>query len=551
MSLYLKYRPKNFPELVGQKHISKTLLSAISQNKISHAYIFFGPRGTGKTSTARLIASTLVCLNPKEDLQSCQTCDTCKDFKEGSLIDVIEIDAASNRGIDEIRDLKEKIHFSPTRAKKKVYIIDEVHMLTKEAFNALLKTLEEPPSHAYFILATTEIHKVPETIISRCQRFDFRRIDENIISEKLREICENEKLSYEIEAINLIAKIAHGGMRDAISILEQLSSSAKITAEEATKLLGLSHEESFKNLFSFLENKDLKTAVSLCGKIYQDGADVYEFCSQYIHYLRDQLLQKVEESANLNPVLKQIECFQSAQEKIKNSVIPVLPLEIACIKFCNTEAINNNFTEGKTEKRTIEEKTPQIKSYITANKLPELKQNTNKNLSAPKEKKAEINSISSLNQAENTNEKTDALIELQKNWNLLISNIRMPALRLSLKEAFPSKIDGENLIIHISSGFHYDRLVQAENIAKLEEEVSKAIGKKLHIHIELSENFDNQIPKINRVARPISQEKEEPGPKEFTPVIKEEVSTPQQNKESEEFDDIAARAADIFGGTLL
>ena len=223
MSLYLKYRPQNFKTIVGQDHIVTTLKNAIKHESLTHAYLFSGSRGTGKTSLARIIAKSLNCTNLEEGVEPCDKCENCEAVLKGRLVDLIEIDAASNRGIDEIRELREKILFAPTQGKAKVYIIDEVHMLTKEAFNALLKTLEEPPAHAYFILATTEAHKIPETIISRCQQFNFRRISAEDIVKRLQEIGEEESVQAEPDALDLIAKISSGSLRDAIGLFEQMN----------------------------------------------------------------------------------------------------------------------------------------------------------------------------------------------------------------------------------------------------------------------------------------------------------------------------------------
>lgn len=236
MALYLKYRPQNFDEIVGQDFIKTTLRNAIAQNKTVGAYIFTGPRGTGKTSTARIFAKALNCENPQNG-NPCGTCTICKDFSENRLIDIVEIDAASYTGVDNIRDIIDKAQFRPTQTKYKIYIIDEVHMLSKGAFNALLKILEEPPEHVKFILATTDIHKVPETILSRCQRYDFKNFSPEEISQQLQFIAENEGIQIDDKSMEYIVMQSRGGMRNAVSLFEQLTEEGNISYEHISKNL--------------------------------------------------------------------------------------------------------------------------------------------------------------------------------------------------------------------------------------------------------------------------------------------------------------------------
>ncbi|NLK51426.1 MAG: DNA polymerase III subunit gamma/tau [Syntrophomonadaceae bacterium] len=244
VALYREWRPQNFQNVVGQTHVTRTLLNALQQGRISHAYLFCGPRGTGKTSVAKILAKAVNCSEAQEG-EPCNQCVSCRAIVEGSSLDVLEIDAASNRGIDEIRELRERVQYAPSGGRFRVYIIDEVHMLTTEAFNALLKTLEEPPSHVIFVLATTEAHKVPATILSRCQRFDFRRITPAELIERLKLVAEHQQIEISEEAIMAIVRAAEGGLRDALSLLDQCIGFATnaITLEEVNQVLGTVSEE--------------------------------------------------------------------------------------------------------------------------------------------------------------------------------------------------------------------------------------------------------------------------------------------------------------------
>ena len=293
LSLYRKYRPGGFEDLVGQNYVVKTLKNALKNDRIAHAYLFAGPRGTGKTSTAKVYARALNC-QEEETLEPCGECENCKKITSGQSIDVIEIDAASNRGIDEIRELREKVKFYPSEGQYKVYIIDEVHMLTKGAFNALLKTLEEPPENVVFILATTEPHRVIPTIMSRCQRFDFSLLSVSDIEERLRYICVEEDVSYEREALNLISHTSNGGLRDAISILDQAISftDGNITIDRLRDMLGKIDISVLQQFIQDLAEEDSTDALELVNQLINKGKGVSRFVSDLIEHCRYLLLIK-------------------------------------------------------------------------------------------------------------------------------------------------------------------------------------------------------------------------------------------------------------------
>lgn len=364
LALYRKYRPKTFGEVIGQEHVVQTLRNALVSDLISHAYLFSGPRGSGKTSIARLLAKGINCLNLSKQGEPCNQCSACVEFNEGKAMDLIEIDAASNRGIDEIRELKEGIAFSPIKLKYKVFIVDEAHQLTKEAANALLKTLEEPPAHAIFVLATTEPQKMISTIISRCQRFDFRKFRLDEILKRLNLLCQKEGVHIDSVALELIAMGASGSLRDAESLLDKVltfhSSSGitkEISADEVRELLGIVDLVKIAEFAELLKEKKAPEAISFLHKSLEEGIDPNEFLKALSTYLRYTLLLKVSpaleetilagftkeqvekmkaqaKSYDEKDLQKTLEFFLSAETKMKYSNIPQLPIELAIIDSC-------------------------------------------------------------------------------------------------------------------------------------------------------------------------------------------------------------------------
>ncbi len=366
--LYRKYRPQKFGEVVGQEHIVTTLKNAVSREMISHAYLFSGPRGTGKTSLARILAKSLNCENRKPgEFEPCNKCNSCLEIMGGKSMDLIEIDAASHRGIDDIRELRDGIRFVPTKSKYKVFIIDESHQLTREAANALLKTLEEPPSHAVFILATTEIHKMISTIISRCQRFDFRKLTVLESIKKISAVSKKENIKIEKAALELIAINAEGSIRDAESLLNQVStiykdSKKEIGVEDIKDLLGLVEIGVVSKLTDFLSAKKTFEAIDYLNEMSKKGLDLEEFVKTLISYLRRCLILKImgskaesssskeylsgltkeeiqklkiqAESFEEKDLKKILNIFLDAQNKMRYSSITQLPLELAVVEIC-------------------------------------------------------------------------------------------------------------------------------------------------------------------------------------------------------------------------
>lgn len=308
-----KYRPQRFDEVVGQEHITTTLINALKSGRVAHAYLFTGPRGVGKTTTARILAKSLNCANP-QDYEPCNKCDMCLSIQNSQLMDIIEIDAASNRGIDEIRALRESVKYSPTKGKYKVYIIDEVHMLTKESFNAFLKTLEEPPSHTVFIFATTDIQKVPATIISRCQRYDFRRIQLDVTKKLLLEVAKKENINIDDKTLTIIARKAEGGLRDAESFFDQTVAFCgnNVDYETVVKILNLIDDEVYFTLSDAVIGKDFPTAFTVSNIIYENGWNFIDFTEGLITHFRNIMTVVVTNST------KHIETAEVYEQKYLN-----------------------------------------------------------------------------------------------------------------------------------------------------------------------------------------------------------------------------------------
>lgn len=328
--LYGKWRPRGFDEVVGQDHIVVTLRNALATGQVAHAYLFTGPRGTGKTTTARILARAVNCAQPR-DGNPCDRCPSCQAITAGAALDLIEMDAASNRGIEDIRELRDKIAFAPADLLKKVYLLDEVHMLTAPAFNALLKTLEEPPPHAIFILATTEPHDVPATIVSRCQRFDFRRVPIDAIVERLRFIAGEEGFAFSDEGLRALAIQARGGMRDAITLMEQVVSryGPAPSTDDVLEALGLIHDERSTRLADAIVAKDLGSALALAREVADDGLDVARFTRETIDVLRVRLLDAARgdggQVAHLARAVSEL-----AQADFRRDPASPVPLEVAC-----------------------------------------------------------------------------------------------------------------------------------------------------------------------------------------------------------------------------
>lgn len=465
MVLYRKYRPQKFSDLVGQEHIKKILMNGLINNRVSHAYIFSGPRGVGKTTVARILAKSLNCLKRSgKDAEPCDNCLSCKEIVKDSSLDVIEIDAASNRGIDEIRELREKIKFSPSGKGYKVYIIDEVHMLTREAFNALLKTLEEPPKHAIFIMATTELYRVPDTIISRSQQIDFKKASIQEITNNLEKIAKNEKVILDPQATETISRYASGSFRDALSLLDQLISSGnpKINLTTVQEILGIPSEELISNFVDAILTRSTKKAISIIDDIRLSGYDPSQFLDMVIEVIRTKMLETGDYS-----LFNDVKILLKAKEEIKYSSLPLLPLELAVINIA--EGLSSNLNTKKV-----------IQKEIVVQKIVEKKLVPEK---VHKDLVEEPDNVVTV-QEKVVLDKSRPVISLEKiknSWKKVIELLREKnhSLAIILSDALPLKIEDNIIRIAVSNKFYAERLKEAKKYQILCEVLESVFGSKI------------------------------------------------------------------------
>ena len=427
-ALYRKYRPTNFDEVVGQTHIIQTLKNAIIQNRIAHAYLFCGPRGTGKTSIAKIFAKTLNCTNSQD--APCGVCENCKMAANGSHPDIIEIDAASNNGVDEVRNLIDKVKYAPMQGKYKIYIIDEVHMMTSGAFNALLKTIEEPPAHVIFIFATTEPNKVLPTIISRCQRFDFNKVSMHDIKYRLSVVCKNEGIEIDENGLTLIAQLADGGMRDALSILDQCVAycSSHIDVDDIRKIYGVVTSEDIGKLFYSVYKKDVDSFVKDIQKYSDMGMDIKRLTADFIHMLKDSLILDYSENSTLvsdmnkdmirkyfksAPINFRIKCMEELMDtynKYTYASIALDYLEASLLKISSYsyESKTHIIESDHNDYKEVDEEENYETSYDdTSDDSDIIEKNTQKDDNNGVLEKSDISDVSreTLKQSENTNNK--------------------------------------------------------------------------------------------------------------------------------------------------
>lgn len=506
--MYRKYRPSDFDQVVGQEHIVRTIQNAIKNGKVAHAYLFSGPRGTGKTSIARILAKTVNCENPK-DGRPCNKCQICQDINNGQFLDLMEIDAATHTQVDKMRDVIERVNFTPSKGKKKVYIIDEVHMLSRGAFNALLKTLEEPPEHALFILATTEIHKIPATIISRCQRFDFRHLRVEEIKQRLSEIAKAEKIKVEDGVLEYIAVSSGGGMRDSESLFGQIISlqdDGLITLKEVQDILAVPEASIFLDVINLLLSQKYGDAVVLINRVAEDGYDMVQLNKGILEHLRRILLIKLspdikshfssqmtkEQIAELEKtavgttvsrIFKMIGAFVKSQTAIKAAILPQLPLELAVAEIQISDNVSltdkptqvyNSKVDSEKEKIVAKaEKKQEIQEEEEEQEEP-IEQNTDVSL----DDRAEENVDESSQQIENQTEVVSfSLDSVQSEWSDIVQDVRKcnNSLVACLKTCQPVAVKDGAILVACQYSFHKEKLQKPENRQAVEQVTAEAI----------------------------------------------------------------------------
>ena len=507
-SLYRKFRPLNFDEMVGQEHITKTLKNQIISGRVGHAYLFNGGRGTGKTSAAKILARAVNCLNLK-DGNPCNECEICKAILDGSLTDVVEMDAASNNSVEDIRSIREEVNFLPTLAKYRVYIIDEVHMLSTGAFNALLKTLEEPPSHVKFILATTEPQKLPATILSRCQRFDFKKISVENIAKRLKLICDEIKVKISDDALNLIGVISEGAMRDSLSILERCIQDGDddITEDKIRDMVGIPKLEYISKTVQSVIDFDVDSAVLITEKILNEGKDISYLLWEIIKYLNNMLIYKscgkvniynendsltlknIADNATKQRILNLIYEFSNLENNIKWTSQKNIMFQSGIIKMC-IKIDNNDF---ETRIKNIEDKLENSSIRITKNKEKtiEKKENENKNVEQIVKKVANLKT---------TNYWKDVVKKLKDNGKIMIYT--------NLLNTDAVEVADDVLEIEFKNGitnFGKTVLNNKENISEISKLVEEISGKKMKIKYKDKKSIDNnEINGLNSLGIPIN-----------------------------------------------
>ena len=510
--LYNKWRPQTFADVVGQEPTVRTLQNSLASGQVAHAYIFAGPRGSGKTSLARILAKSLNCLQGVQP-EPCGKCEACKDVVAGRFLDLVELDAASNRGIEDVRDLRERVNFAPVNGRYKFYLIDEAHQLTPEASNALLKTLEEPPEHAIFVLATTEIHRVLPTILSRCQRFDFRRIPVAALVGRLEEIADAEKVNVETEALNILARMAGGSARDAVSLFDQaiIYADDGVTAVAVREMLGLAHTAVVAEFVNTLARRDTGEGLRVLSQAADQGLDMRQFARETIRYLRGTLLRKSgmeaatllemseEEAAlmdglagriTLAEIVKAIRLFSDAEQALRLGVFPQLPVELALVEFCAAEE-----APSSPQSMTASTATQTGPSAAASPSAPPAQNppQAGPSVASPPDSAADAPAAKTQATAPPADESPAAadtpLAEIQQRWDAVVNSFRRPNVHLRgvLRDCTPIGVQDRTLTLEFAHAWHRDKVRQSDNLILVEKAVAQTLGRHYSIECTLAQ----------------------------------------------------------------
>ena len=571
-----KYRPNNLDELVGQKFISITLKQALLTKKIAPAYLFNGPRGTGKTSSARIFAKSLNCQAfDQPTITPCCKCDLCRQITDGNALDIIEIDAASNTGVENIREIIERARFAPTQARWKVYVIDECHMISTAASNALLKTIEEPPSRVVFILATTNPERVLNTIKSRCQKFDFRRISPSDIFQHLSEIAEKESIKYEVQALKMIAKRSNGGMRDAQSLLEQLNLLPEgITINNIQNLLGEVSESELTNLIKSLVENNPESLIDTCNKLYDAGNEPLQIIIGLLNITRDLLLHttnnkyselyytsdefrdeldKISKTINKSTIINWHNNLRNIEYQIKSSDNPRLWFEIHLTGLLDSQEINSFENKKESKNNTTEEKHESRKNILInkeniSDEIPKpsiQEEITHKELIEKKDEKFEKFEVLEKESIENISEnnQNNPGSNLKDKWELILSKVELPSTRMLLsQQAELESFDSEKITIALSP--NWESMIKSRKVI-IENTVKKIFGDQIIL------NFSTKnLNKSNPTNTPEMTQKEL---NNFRPLKKIEPKTNSSTKISNEetYNDSSKNLANFFNGEII
>jgi len=567
-----KYRPKNLDDLVGQEIISLTLKQALLTNRIAPAYLFCGPRGTGKTSSARILAKSLNCQKYNEpNPQPCDSCELCKSISEGIALDIIEIDAASNTGVENIREIIEKARFAPTQARWKVYVIDECHMLSTAASNALLKTIEEPPANVIFILATTNPERVIKTIQSRCQKFDFKRISTEKIYKHLVDIAKKEYITFEDIALKLIAKRSNGGMRDAQSLLDQLSLLPQgIDKNSVEELLGEVSENELLGLINSLIENNPELLLKSCSKLYDSGNEPISILEGLLNITRDLLiktnnseyselfytskdfhheLERISKSISKTKVISWHKNLKNIEYQIKLSNQPRLWLEINLTSLINIQNISEttlNLDSSKTQKANYKESyskenTKENKNLNPKNDEinPKNYENKSKENNTDKLKEENLKEFTKFDQDTNTSSNYDASINLKEKWSLILSKLELPSTRMLLSQQAELLNIGKNSI-DIGLSPNWENMIKSRKLI-IENAVKKIFGEHMKIQFSSKQNISSNIQKNIQINNDIKiNSKPNDNFKKKTDVPKDP-----------NFNDNTKNLADFFNGEIV